>query len=196
MKGCNIWIKAAAVAAVGLAMLGTAYAEEESGGRRGNRRNNASTEDNAEMREKFQDKLFEKMAKKLELDDATKTKMKELFERQQKDRQSLNEETRNAVKKLKELVDAKANETELSAQIDKIESLKQKQRDMESKALTEMRAILGTTKTAQLLVLQSQMMNQMRSHMREGMTGNRRGVFRGGSGEGERTPNTGNWGYN
>lgn len=196
----SFWLKGAAVLAVGLALVGAARAESDSGReRRGDRGDRGRNEDNTEMREKFQNRMVEMISDRLDLDTATTAKVKALFDQQAQDRTKLNEDMKTSVRKLKDLVDNKASEAELSAQIDKIEALKQQQRSLESTTLASLRSILGTEKTAKLVIMQSMMMNRMREHVREmSAEGSRRGrgIWRHDGDNTDRHPNTGNWGYN
>jgi Spy/CpxP family protein refolding chaperone len=79
----------------------------------------------------------------------------------------------NEVKTLKGLVDQKAPEAEIAAQLQKITNARQAMHDAQMKGYAEIQALLGAEKSARLLIMQQKQMQEMRERVGQRMSGNR-----------------------
>ncbi len=184
MKNWTRWLTAGAAC---LAFVSASVAENTRG------RSSAGTRDNTARSEEVRDRMIERVAERLELDDATTEKLKALLETQQEARKKLGEEMRAETQKLKDLLRNDASDAELNAQIDRIEAKRDAMHAQMVSGAKEVRALLGPEKYARWLSVQQQAMQGMRERFQGGQNA------RGGRGQGSRrgpSSGGGNWGYN
>lgn len=118
------------------------------------------------------------MARRLGLDDATKQKLEELFERQQAERKGIRERLQTEMQKLRQLVRDTAPAASLNAQLDTLRGLQQQMANLQGKSIDEMRAILGPEKTARAVLMLQQRMQSMREQVRGRLQGGQEGQGR------------------
>lgn len=117
----------------------------------------------------------ELMARRLGLDDATKQKLEQLFERQQAERKGIREKLQAEMQKLRQLVRDTAPAASLNAQLDTLRGLQQQMADLQGKSIDELRAILGPEKTARAVLMLQQRMQSMREQVRGRLQGGQEG---------------------
>jgi Spy/CpxP family protein refolding chaperone len=160
----------AVAAALTMTVAVSASAENRSGRSRGGESDRASAE---ERRAQFMERRIARIADKLELDAATAAKLSALMKSQMESRQAAMKTLQNEVKTLKGLVDQKAPEAEIAAQLQKITNARQAMHDAQMKGYAEIQALLGAEKSARLLIMQQKQMQEMRERVGQRMSGNR-----------------------
>jgi Spy/CpxP family protein refolding chaperone len=156
----------AVAAALTMTVAVSASAENRSGRSRGGESNRVSAE---ERRTQFMERRTARIAEQLELDAATAAKLSEIMKSQMESRQAALKTLQNEVKTLKGLLDQKAPEAAIAAQLQKITDARQAMHDAQTKGYAATQALLGAEKSARLLIMQQKQMQEMRERVGQGM---------------------------
>ena len=148
------------------AALTMTVAVSASAGSRGGDSTRISSED---RHARFMERRIAWIAEKLELDEATSTRLAEIMKRQMESRQAAKKTLQNEIKALKGLLDQKAAEAEIAARLQKITNARQAMHDNQMKGYAEIQALLGAEKSARFLLMQQKQMREMRDRVSRGV---------------------------